>query len=262
MLQRTLSNITASAFHPGFLGEDHRALAVMDGVPYANSDPFIVFMDDRIYLAGGEPAVGAHPHAGFETLTLVLKGNEIDWHTGSFELMTAGKGIIHTEEITAEQHVHILQVWLALPPERRWAQPYWQQILLPEVPTLKGENQEIRVYSGSSNGLTAPLKNHTPLTVVDFRVDINQTVRQEIPGHYTGLIYVLSGAVGVGDGIVKAGQTGWLQKGATTAEAEIWFTAQEAGTHFVFYAAKSRSEERRVGKECVSTCRSRWSPYH
>src|SRR3546814_3988790 len=27
-------------------------------------------------------------------------------------------------------------------------------------------------------------------------------------------------------------------------------------------AASIRSEERRVGKECVSTCRSRWSPYH
>src|SRR3546814_15753324 len=27
-------------------------------------------------------------------------------------------------------------------------------------------------------------------------------------------------------------------------------------------ALYSRSEERRVGKECVSTCRSRWSPYH
>src|SRR3546814_5465483 len=27
-------------------------------------------------------------------------------------------------------------------------------------------------------------------------------------------------------------------------------------------ARTSRSEERRVGKECVSTCRSRWSPYH
>src|SRR3546814_17190828 len=26
--------------------------------------------------------------------------------------------------------------------------------------------------------------------------------------------------------------------------------------------SKERSEERRVGKECVSTCRSRWSPYH
>src|SRR3546814_8858249 len=29
-----------------------------------------------------------------------------------------------------------------------------------------------------------------------------------------------------------------------------------------FAGYKARSEERRVGKECVSTCRSRWSPYH
>src|SRR3546814_17406893 len=28
------------------------------------------------------------------------------------------------------------------------------------------------------------------------------------------------------------------------------------------YEGRFRSEERRVGKECVSTCRSRWSPYH
>src|SRR3546814_5478687 len=30
----------------------------------------------------------------------------------------------------------------------------------------------------------------------------------------------------------------------------------------IISAIKWRSEERRVGKECVSTCRSRWSPYH
>src|SRR3546814_5196645 len=30
----------------------------------------------------------------------------------------------------------------------------------------------------------------------------------------------------------------------------------------VLFASANRSEERRVGKECVSTCRSRWSPYH
>src|SRR3546814_4517187 len=30
----------------------------------------------------------------------------------------------------------------------------------------------------------------------------------------------------------------------------------------VLIACRGRSEERRVGKECVSTCRSRWSPYH
>src|SRR3546814_11041910 len=34
------------------------------------------------------------------------------------------------------------------------------------------------------------------------------------------------------------------------------------GRQDVFYDAQKRSEERRVGKECVSTCRSRWSPSH
>src|SRR3546814_13131824 len=38
------------------------------------------------------------------------------------------------------------------------------------------------------------------------------------------------------------------------APAERWMSLDEA--------AAFRSEERRVGKECVSTCRSRWSPYH
>src|SRR3546814_16981838 len=34
------------------------------------------------------------------------------------------------------------------------------------------------------------------------------------------------------------------------------------GSRKVSTANEGRSEERRVGKECVSTCRSRWSPYH
>src|SRR3546814_3363498 len=33
-------------------------------------------------------------------------------------------------------------------------------------------------------------------------------------------------------------------------------------THHGLLTRELRSEERRVGKECVSTCRSRWSPYH
>src|SRR3546814_15034433 len=40
------------------------------------------------------------------------------------------------------------------------------------------------------------------------------------------------------------------------AQREIGLSAGEPP------ASKGRSEERRVGKECVSACRSRWSPYH
>src|SRR3546814_3761165 len=54
-------------------------------------------------------------------------------------------------------------------------------------------------------------------------------------------------------GVIKAMFDGTQVGGRPHAEA---MALQEAG------AAAKRSEERRVGKEGVSTCRSRWSPYH
>src|SRR3546814_13001710 len=46
----------------------------------------------------------------------------------------------------------------------------------------------------------------------------------------------------------------------------VWNMVKAQGVDFVYIrsssCAKARSEERRVGKECVSTCRSRWSPVH
>lgn len=141
------------------MGTGHRAMAVLEGVPYKDSDPFILFMDDSLNLPGGEPVGGPHPHAGFETLTLVLEGNGKDWKTGSFELMTAGKGIVHTEEITSKQKLRILQGWLVLPPEKRYAEPFLQKILLEDVPNIKTDTYEIRVYSGNSNGLTSHSEN-------------------------------------------------------------------------------------------------------
>src|SRR3546814_3325506 len=58
--------------------------------------------------------------------------------------------------------------------------------------------------------------------------------------------------IGCGDGELLAELT--RAKGVDGRGIEL----SMAGVH----ACVSRSEERRVGKECVSTCRSRWSPYH
>src|SRR3546814_7822166 len=66
-----------------------------------------------------------------------------------------------------------------------------------------------------------------------------------------------------------------LVTGVQTCALPIWL-ANETGLEAAFRTARiyripdgtgeiqrrTRSEERRVGKECVSTCRSRWSPYH
>ena len=230
--------ITQNHWHEGFLGAGHKALAVLDGVSYKDSDPFILFMDDSLNLPGGEPVGGAHPHAGFETLTLVLEGNEKDWKTGSFELMTAGKGIIHTEEITSKQKLRILQVWLVLPPDRRYTQPFLQKILLEDVPKVITDAYEIRIYSGSSNGLSSPLKNLTPFSLVDFRLAKSAIVNQEIPLHYNGLIYVLKGNVKVGNKLIRAHQAGWLETTSETGNGQITFEALDNDTHFVLYAGQ------------------------
>jgi len=161
MKQRKIDKITSNPWRPGFLGEGHTAKAVVGGQDFEQTDPFIILMDDRVNLPGNESAGGPHPHAGFETVTFVLEGNGREFKTGSVELMTAGKGIVHTEEIKTKTDMRILQLWLALPPGKRWAEPFHQEILAEDTPTLRTANTEIKVYSGSSHGLTSPMINHT-----------------------------------------------------------------------------------------------------
>ena len=62
-------------------------------------------------------AMGAHPHAGLETVTLILEGTLEDRDEGALSSgdlvwMTAGRGILHSEHIEMEGRSRILQPWI------------------------------------------------------------------------------------------------------------------------------------------------------
>src|SRR3546814_15008839 len=56
--------------------------------------------------------------------------------------------------------------------------------------------------------------------------------------------------------------TGEFEEGTQTAQIVALWAGMPRGTAEEKKTVQARSDERRVGKECVSTFRSRWSPYH
>src|SRR3546814_14789070 len=58
------------------------------------------------------------------------------------------------------------------------------------------------------------------------------------------------------------GPTPWLYDDKLRMVGVKLYLDGALGSRGAWLKAPYRSEERRVGKECVSTCRSRWSPYH
>ena len=72
-IKRKLVKINSPEGEPGFLGRGHTARPVITG-SFSESDPFIMLMDDLLDKKDNEPVGGPHPHAGFETVSLLLEG--------------------------------------------------------------------------------------------------------------------------------------------------------------------------------------------
>ncbi|MBL8956881.1 MAG: hypothetical protein JNK82_39270 [Myxococcaceae bacterium] len=75
MLERKFDRVVQTPPpEPGFIGEGHTAVEVVRSNNLMASDPFVLLMDDRLDIVNRRVIGGAHPHAGLETVTLVLGG--------------------------------------------------------------------------------------------------------------------------------------------------------------------------------------------
>ena len=242
---RSLSSTTTTPPPvPGFIGAGHTAVEVLAPAALSASDPFVLLMDDRLVIPQRRQIGGAHPHAGLETVTLVLEGtlsdrDEGDLQSGDLIWMTAGRGIIHNEAVEASGRSRILQLWIALPARDRGLAPRFEIVRRDAAPVVRAPGVEARLYSGASGTLRSPTRNRVPVTLVDLTLAPGATFHQALPATYNGFFYVVDGDAAVGSERVATGQVGWL---APSASTELAISAGAGGAHLVLYAGQPIGE--------------------
>ena len=167
--------------------------------------------------------VGQHPHRGFETVTIVYKG-EVSHHDstgqggtigeGEVQWMTAGRGIIH-EEYHSEhfaQHggdFEMVQLWVNLPAQHKMTPPNYQAISRNDIPTVALDYQAgvLRVIAGTFAEAIGPASTHTPMNVWDVHLNAHSEFSVDLPEQWNTFALVLDGTVLFNkDTVARAGQ--------------------------------------------------------
>jgi quercetin 2,3-dioxygenase len=231
--------VDTPAPEPGFIGAGHTAVRVIDPNDFLENDPFIALMDDRIELATGGRAGGAHPHAGFEIATFLVEGELRDRDEGTLragEVMwtTAGSGVIHNEDVEPFGKSRILQLWMTTPSDKRWEKPRFTHMPADRIPERKGPGTRVRVLSGRSGDIETPASTHLPMMMLDIHMATRSSFMQEIPAGYNGFLYVLAGSITAGSKTLKEGQVGWLDAG----DGLLSIQAGPVGARAVLYAGE------------------------
>ena len=232
---------------PGFVGPGHLAAPVVSPENFEMTDPFILLMDDHLDI-GNRPIGGPHPHAGFETVTLILDGAIYDrdeggaLNAGEVQWMTAGSGVIHNEDVKTKGKMRLLQLWLTLPKKERWTEPGFQVVHSDSIPVRHESGAEIRVYSGSSGSLRSGTRNYVPVTMVEINLERGASAEQEVPVSYNGFAFVIGGSVLIGETTLNTGQVGWLDRPTDNDASVVRVVAGESGARLILYAGQPQGD--------------------
>jgi quercetin 2,3-dioxygenase len=239
-MQRAVRTVEDVLHLPADGQVDSKAILLMPG-EWERHDPFLLCAEDRFHRPGG---FQAHPHRGFETVTLVLdgqlehadsRGNRGVLGPGEVQWMTAGSGVVHSEMPHGASRVHSLQLWLNLPPAVKMTDPSYQDLSAGSIPVQKAPGVLTRVISGRQGGLLGPARNHQPTLVLEVRAEAGAAWAIEVPGGYTGFVYLLAGEGRFGAKSTPAsdGQVVWM----AAAEEDAVFPVRADTALQLFVAA-------------------------
>jgi len=205
-------------------------------------DPFLLLdeMGPTTYGPGEAKGAPTHPHRGFETVTLLFEGSmeHVDsagnrgvLHPGDVQWMTAGAGVLHSEEPTRELleqggRMHGVRLWVNLPAARKMTRPRYQGFMADELPGAVIDDGRVlaTIVAGEAFGVTGPVETTSPVTYVRLTVRPRGRAELPVPDGHTALVYVLRGSI---EGGASAGQlveyerTGGPIVVASDGEAEV-----------------------------------------
>jgi quercetin 2,3-dioxygenase len=155
--------------------------------------------------------VGAHPHRGFETVTICYSG-EIEHRdssggggiirAGDVQWMTAASGIVH-EEFHGQAYARrggpfeVIQLWVNLAAKDKKAPPSYQSITDAQIPrvALPSGGGTVRVIAGEFHAAKGPAHTFSPMNVWDMRLNADGRQVFAIPAGWTAALFVLKGRI-------------------------------------------------------------------
>jgi redox-sensitive bicupin YhaK (pirin superfamily) len=182
-------------------------------LPYRNKrtvGPFIFFdhMGPAHFPPGKGIAVRPHPHIGLATVTYLFEGEILHRDSlgvvqpitpGAVNWMTAGKGIVHSERSSdenraADETVHGIQAWVALPKEHEQTEPAFKHYPSDQLPEFEQDGVHMKLIAGSAFGREAQVEVLWPTVYLDIQAKAGAKI--PLPDdHEERALYVVEGGV-------------------------------------------------------------------
>lgn len=228
--------------------------------------PFIFFdrMGPTLLKPGNALDVRPHPHIGLATVTYLFDGRirhrdslgtEMVIEPGDVNLMTAGRGIVHSERTPEElrgdaSSVSGLQTWLALPDHAEEVDPLFENTARGDLPEFDEDGVEGRVVIGSLDGLAAPVRTASETLYADIR--IGPGARAKIPAETEErAIYILDGDVEIAGDRFPADRLLVFRPGDEIV------VGSEKGAHVMLFGGAALGSRRYIWWNFVSSSRER-----
>ena len=226
--------------------------------------PFIFFdhMGPAEFAPGEGIQVRPHPHIGIATITYLFEGQIVHRddlgftqtiRPGAVNLMTAGRGIVHSEragdDLDETSRLHGIQSWMALPEDEQECAPDFVHYPADQLPAFEHEGVAVTVIIGSAYGQSSPVEARAPMLYLDLQMPAGTELT--LPDDYEELgAYVVEGGITIDGKTFGSGSMAIFREGASVrvAAAEdsrvMVIGGANMGERHIFWNFVSTTKER------------------